>query len=521
MGWTKENSLKRIRRLQDNVPEGQVEVKSWGAREIAQRRLRVKALRESGRDEPVIFAVRPSEAVVVDGVHIYVQLIDYHNAMVSGGQETESSHAKSLGMLHLHYAGCDRVIEEFEAQRVDFHGGRLHAVVVSPGGPEGAPERAARALAFGHTLKATIEAAGERISQGRYRSRVRIGMDCGPAVAVNSGRGDEPEPLFLGSPANYAAKLAEGDVPGIYISDSLRRDLGLFRVNAGLLVERANDMSAESARRFVDERLRRADIGGRLPEVDHIVENLIKSPELAYFASPAAFEFHRHEPPLRTIDFKTLMPSNSIRMPMASIFADLNGFTKYVDGCIQDGRVAEMVANLHVIRGELAGTLKEDSDGRKVRFIGDCIHGLIAVGSRTVTDEPGTVLAAVQAAGGMRSSFELCRSILPRVDELDLAIGIELGPTPVTRLGLRGDRSVRCASSRAVSWSENCQQGCKVGETAIGPAAYDRAPVSVKRLFDENGVALGLDDASVAGLLAAPAVITSGSVSHAAKPYAR
>lgn len=520
MAWSRQDSLARIRRFQESVPQGRINVKAFGATEIATRRLQVKALRDAGRDEPVIFTVKPSEAVIVDGVHVYVQLIDFHQMMMNGA-ETEESHVRALKMLHLHYSGCDRVIEEFEAQRVDYHGGRLHAVIVSPGGPEGAAERASRAMAFAHTLKTIIEEAGRQLSNARYQTRVRIGIDSGLAVAVNSGRGREPEPLFLGPPANYAAKLAEGDDPGIYVSDAMRLHLGLIRVPGGLVIERVHDMSAESSKRLLDERTRVALPGAVFGDAQRIVDNLRRSPELAYIASEASFAFHRHEPPLRSIDFGDLSPSRSIRMPLASIFADLCGFTKYVSGCIREGRVPEMVSNLHVMRGELAATLKEDSDGRKVRYIGDCVHGLVAVGSRTVTDEPATVMAAVQAAGGMRSSFELCQSILPGAGSLDLAIGIELGPTPITRLGLRGDRSVRCASSRAVSRSESCQQACEKDETALGPVALERAPSSVRALFDDTGLATGLDYASVSGLMAAPATIRSGSVERAAEPYSR
>ncbi|MBZ9811222.1 MULTISPECIES: hypothetical protein [unclassified Mesorhizobium] len=54
--------------------------------------------------------------------------------------------------------------------------------------------------------------------------------------------------------------------------------------------------------------------------------------------------------------------------------------------------------------------------------------------------------SAVLAAAAIRSSFDLCRTILPNISELGITIGIELGPTRIARLGLVGDASVRCAS---------------------------------------------------------------------------
>jgi hypothetical protein len=89
-----------------------------------------------------------------------------------------------------------------------------------------------------------------------------------------------------------------------------------------------------------------------------------------YGVETPRFVFHRHEPPLRSIDFGEVSASRTIRMELVSIFADLSGFTKYVDNCIRTGQVADMVANLHVLRKELAATLREDFGGKKVRFIG-------------------------------------------------------------------------------------------------------------------------------------------------------
>jgi len=205
-------------------------------------------------------------------------------------------------------------------------------------------------------------------------------------------------------------------------------------------------------------------------------------------------------------------------MGLMSIFGDIDGFTKYVDECIAHQRIGEMVSNLHVIRSELAATLSEDYFGRKVRFIGDCIHGLLAEGTSQETDASASVVSAVKAAGGMRSSFELCQEELDGIDNLGIAIGLEFGETPITRIGIRGERSVRCSVSRAVSRSEELQGGCTGDQTAIGPTALSHAPASIKKLFD-GGVAWGLDAGSVDEHLSAPPVVSSGVVSAVAAPY--
>ena len=93
-----------------------------------------------------------------------------------------------------------------------------------------------------------------------------------------------------------------------------------------------------------------------------------------------------------------------------------------------------------------------------------------------------------------------------------MAIGLELGTTPVTRLGIRGERSVRCAASKAVSVSEGLQSECDGQQTAIGERALAAASARVSQLFP-GGVADGLDyevvDQALGSGLAAPAVVVS------------
>lgn len=217
MAWTQERSQGRINRFLRTVPKSEVSIRILDEEFIDKRRAVInKRVRTGGPREQFITDLSRNAAMLVDGAHVYAQLLDFGDAMLEQDRETEAGHRRVLGMLHAHYAACDSVAVEFEAQRVDYHGPRMHAVIVSPPGQENAGGRARRALEFADALKRAIERTGERVGEGQYRTRVRIGIDSGRAVAVNSGSQDEREPLFLGNPANYAAKLAEGADEGIY-----------------------------------------------------------------------------------------------------------------------------------------------------------------------------------------------------------------------------------------------------------------------------------------------------------------
>ncbi|NKK67318.1 guanylate cyclase [Rhizobium leguminosarum bv. viciae] len=518
MAWSKERSRQRIQKFYADAPSTAVNVDTFDASYLTKRsqaiqsRLKLDGVRESPLDN-----IPPKTAVVVDGVHVYIQMIDFAAAMIEAERETEGTHQRVLSMLHLHYSVCDEIAENFEAQRVDFHGPRMHAVIATPVGPAFAAERAERALAFADAITKAVKEAGRITANGRYATRVRAGLDSGRSVAVNGGVQHEREPLFLGPAANYAAKLADGHVEGIFVSNRLRRDLGQQEV-FGLNIlneerQRHIDLDDPSFGNKVSFQTKRAN----RQLIDSAASTASGRVSLSS-DDASSFTFHRHTPPLGSINFADLSPSNSIRMELLSIFADIDGFTGYVDRCIATGTIGEMVANLHTIRSELAATLKDDFKGKKVRFIGDCVHGIIAEGTAMTTDPSSSVRAAVQAAGGIRSSFELCQSELDGIADLGLAIGIEYGPTPVTRIGIRGDRSVRCSVSGAVSASEDLQSKCEGDQTALGPAALQHAPANVRRLFT-GGIAYGLDAQSVGDHLSAPVQISSGNVTATAASH--
>jgi class 3 adenylate cyclase len=503
MPWTEEKALRRIREMRRTAPVGDISVEDF---EPYVRRREVLAkdarLRGSGGAEP-IWEVPRNRAVTTHGVHVYANLIDYNEHALENGRETEASCERALQLLHLHFGGCDQLIEAFECQRVDFHGSRLHAVVMTPVGPDRELERIEKAIAFAAAFREMVARASGRFGAG-YRTRVRIGIDSGPAVAVNSGRGGEHEPLFIGSPANYAAKLADGDVDGIFLSPHVRE---IRRGSAGGWngVELTKAAEGEYLNRTFASAAGGFRAAARLDlAFDALVserENLAKTnhPE------PASFLFHQHRPPLRTIEFQNHPPSNAIRMPLAAVFADIDGFTRYIDQAIEEGQVAQAVANLHVLRGELAAVLREDFGGRKVRFIGDCLHGVVAEGAPQLIDDQQTVRSAVLAAAAMRSSFELCKRELPGVEALGIAIGIEFGVTPVCRLGLRGEASVRCSVSRATCGSEEEQRRCNGWETAIGEVAFAAGGVLIQHLFRGNRKAVGLTYTAACALLTGPA----------------
>lgn len=520
MSWNHARARDRIRRFESQAPAVRVErFETEYLPRLLRERDFAKAMGSTARDAPPLYDLPEGAAVLVDTAQVYVRAISYDDVRLEGGRETPVSHARGLAFLGLLYGAGDRVVEGVGAQRVDFHGARMHAVVAEPSGPGGAAERIGTALALAEDMMALAHGAGREIARdAKFPLRFRVGIDIGQCVAINSGRADEREPVFIGPAANHAARLADGPNEGIYLSDRVRALLG-FRRASSLAEERALNASLSELRALqafhtsADSLHARARV--RLDRWLDDVRNQRSST-----INPASFQFHHHTPPLSSIDYATLSPSNSIRMPLVSIFADLDRYTAFIDECMANGRIASAVRLLHIIRSEFNAVLQNDFDGRKVRFIGDCIHGLLAAGDARTTDLSGSVALATKCAGGMRSSFKLCQELIPDASRLGLAIGIEAGDTPITRIGIRGERAVRTASSLAVRGSEACQRDCNGEETRIGTRAYEEAPAAVRKLFGDGRVvhdftyadaALQLGDDSAA---VSPVVITEPARAH-------
>ncbi|MES1975594.1 MAG: adenylate/guanylate cyclase domain-containing protein [Pseudomonadota bacterium] len=428
-------------------------------------------------------SIPTNKAYRVAGVHLYADILNLPDMLNITAEEGTICHRRTLRFLNLHYRAVHRILDRCDARRVDFHNQRLHAVLTKPYNTETDAEakRVRRAVAIAQLTIDVLQETGDADEQ-IPSAKVRVGIDTGTALAVNNGRRGGREPLFLGAPANHAAKMSGGGTKaGIFLTNEAREAIGLDSV------DKPASMALTTAE--IEDCQEKAALGVSKDKiVEEWEEDLEKNPI-------GAFNFSRHTPPLRTLDIAALTPGNSRRQEAASVYADIDGFTAYVANHIEDA-AEDVVRVFHVIRAELDRVLTCDFDGRRIRFIGDCLHGLLCDGTVHTTDDPETVSTATLCAGALRSSFELCLEKLE--DEgidttgLGLAIGFEFGPMTVTRLGMHGDR-VRCSVSRGVLASEDEQTRCSGNETAIGASAYDAGTQSVRDLFGSKRKVRGLD----------------------------
>lgn len=490
MAWNRAHAKKRIQAHLNTLPEFDQHIT------LAKHARAMKEARQLLDRAPV------RRAFVVEAAHIYGQLLDFDSLVIErGGAETEQSHRTVLQFLDMHYRLWDSIVEDDEADRVDYHGARLHAVVAAPDGDS--RRQIQRAVALAEKLTQ----ASKRVAQVYgFPARIRFGIDQGKCLAMTTGRSHEKDTLFLGSPANHAAKKAgESDIEGIFLVDRAQAQIGDAALKKGL----SSDFGID--RQFIEEGLRLNSFSKLDTAADALIAEGVHRPD---------FRFHRTTPPLSAVRFADLTPSKSVRMGMASIFADIDGFTAFVDKAVGNGSdaIKKAATAVHVIREELNDVLSEDLGGKRVRFIGDCIQGVVAQGEQK--DDPrATVREAALCASAMQSSFILCQEAVGDIDDLGLAIGIEYGPVPLTRLGHPGQESIRCAAGRAVVASEQMQQTLEHTGVRLGPAAQRYSDGIMLKHFASSASLLEYDAAAdLLGAVSSPAVAITRE-DRSARPY--
>lgn len=420
-------------------------------------------------------SIPANKAYRMDSVHLYADILNLDEILGTTDTEGTRCHQRALRFLNLHYRAVHRILSKCDAIRVDFHNQRLHSVVAKPYNSESEAEakRIRRAVAIGQLIIDVLKETGDA-DEDIPSAKVSVGIDSGKSLAVNNGRRGGREPLFLGVPANHAAKHAVCTTPGIYLTNEARKVIGLKTVTD----------SVKTALTTVE-----VEACQQAAKLDVTKDQIVKEWKKDLEETPISeFEFSGHTPPMKSLDIEKLTPSNSKRQELLSIYADIDGFTKYVGDNIE-GNPKDVVRTLHVIRSELDAALSSDFEGRRIRFVGDCIHGVICEGTAQTTDTEKSISEATRCVGALRSSFDLSVKRLQAnaivTGSLGLAIGFEYGPTAISRLGMQGDR-VRCCVSRGVLRSEEEQKDCSGVTTAIGPVAYKKASEKVKNVFGDD-----------------------------------
>jgi len=321
------------------------------------------------------------------------------------------------------------------------------------------------------------------------------GSDIGNVIGTKNGQHGDRELLFVGAAANYAAKIV---TTGARLSPSVYAELPpnlreLCTAVSGGVYE------IVASQEKLDELLAANGISwNRSQSAERLASDVDAVPlgEIEY--SDATVK----------IRFDDLSIRNNKRVIAASVFADVSGFTKYVDVAETDEERVSALRVFAALRREFAKVVKEDYNGVRVQYQGDRIQAIFHLPKG---NSAGIALEAVSAAIGLQSSMEISlKEHLPEAGSLGIAVGVDLGTTLASFLGLRGQRDRICLGTpveRAAAFEDSFGKGV----TAISDKVYELLPDYLQALFEE--------DESVGCYTASELTIDSFELAKKAKLY--
>jgi|SRR5579863_5192219 len=464
MAWNYQSSLERIKQHVETLQDIEVE----------------KLVREADL-EGLLSETRCRQ---IYGAHVYVAVSNF-SRLCSDGAYAGADYKRLIQGVHIYQREVARIVEGnsiFDGLRVHFQGPRLHALFYRP--IDHSEELASRALLLQLVLKDFVKSVFNPAFPHYDNFIVSAGSALGDVIGTRNGHRGDRELLFLGAPANHAAKII-GTWGSLRVDDrvyeSLPDELRALCVSVRDGVYRIETPGQEE----LDDLLERFDINW---DPDASADRVS--------ADKQAF-------PLKDIecgdadvliDLDQLSIRDNKRVLAASLFADIAGFTRYIDNARTNDERNTALCVLHAIRKEVATVIKADFDGLRVQYQGDRVQGLFHLPKG---DEKRITRKAVDAAIALQSSMELTiKEVLPEASDLSLAIGVDFGTTLVSKLGTRGHRDRICigeAVERAALIEERCVGG-QIGVTASVFEAL-REELQDQFTFDEKAdcyVAAGL-----------------------------
>jgi class 3 adenylate cyclase len=309
-----------------------------------------------------------------------------------------------------------------------------------------------------------------------------VGIAAGECLVANLGFRGDRELISLGSCANLGAKVIDGmdtititeDVYAL-LPEALQEHFEKSETVAGAATYRASGLRWRKKPRLAEA------IGVRFD-----VEQLKKATE-EYRDALSLADMELSEANV-LIDLDTLSERTSKRTPAVVCYADLDGFTRYVQAAERDEDVVSLIRVLHMIRAELHAVVEQDYPGLVLQHQGDRLFSIVHIPPGACFDKRCANGLAI--ATGLQSSMEhVLNSYLQDRKDIHLAVGVDVGTVLVTRLGKKGAREVVCLGPEVAS-AEGLQLRSAGREIRISKALYETFDdETLKRQFvkDDQG----------------------------------
>lgn len=405
----------------------------------------------------------------IRGAHLYIDVVNLREIQSETfGQAGEEE--EFLRRMHIYGRELTRITEEdFTSAKVHFQGPKLHAVTYRPIDQD--DDIVAQAVTLAAAVALSVDKAFNILFDG-YEFEIAAGIDLGDAVATKNNVKGDRELLFLGKPANVAAKIVN---TGIRITSRVAEVLPESFID--FLTDKGDDVfEGELPGDFVDEQVTEYEWSWSLAQSKERLEEAIEQfPEGCANIADAQGEIEKNK----------LSLSNSKRVDGVSIFADVDGFTQYVDEAYAvDEDLKEAVRAYHVFRSEMRYCAVEDSGALRIQYQGDRMQALDFL---PINDDAAIAMSAIDVAGALNASVtHTLPEVIPNAVR-KLAIGQSMGRTLISRLGEHGQPDVMCLGP-ATSEAAEFQLSLEGGETGISGKIRDLLPEEIASEFTWDSV---------------------------------
>ena len=398
----------------------------------------------------------------IRAAHLYVDVPGYR--LLLGDDPNE----EMLRRSHLWAGEVSKIVEsDFDAAKVHFQGPKLHALAYRPIDDDEA--MAVKAVLLGAAVRETVHVFNDVLDlEPEDAWNTAGGVDFGDALLTKDGVAGDRELLFLGNPANRAAKIVRdrGLRLTSEVADLLPDDL------VDLLVETADEgiFSFRVAPERLEELSAAHDFSwsreGSRSRLTKTADGCSADAVTIYDASVE-------------IDKTKLGLSNSKRVEAVSLFADVDGFTAYIEDADTSGTLPEAVRSYHVIRSEMRNTAVADFEALRIQYQGDRMQALAYL---PIDDTDAGAMTAVRTAAALNS---VTAHVLPGIigdAAKPIAIGLAAGTVLVSKLGQYGDRDV-VSLGRSTAEAARIQEALDGGQIGINAELRGRLPDWRQKIF--------------------------------------
>jgi hypothetical protein len=399
----------------------------------------------------------PTDARIVHGTHLYCHISNFGEVLDSPLMR-QDDFKRLHRLLHVLRIEQRYTLQQlFGGDKIQVQGPKFHGLMYRPYDDD--PALAWKAVLAALALNLIVRDAIPVVWPDYPTLQPATGIDIGDCLVANIGAKGDRELISVGSAANYAAKILEGNDaitvgPKLWANLSKDQQALFFQAGNSYVL---NESAIEDHEEVIRQNSYAFSVQGAADRMQEIVDSL---PLREIDSSDARVR----------IDFSLLGPRTMKTCSGVALFVDVDKYTSTIDALLGDeDQLGKAVQWLHLFRYEMH-RLTTDKDAAAVQHQGDRLQAL-------------SHLPYGDDAEAMRAAIELCIDYNSSVEEvlnvdhailgaLQVSIGASFGPTVAIRSGIRGDLDSSCLSKH-ISDAEHWQISGVGGEIAISSTMYD------------------------------------------------